>query len=309
MSWLTPLAQAWLVAVNVGIGLPLGAIAILMIHTLTGGLWGREARPALRAIAGLLPLMLLLGLPLIATTQLILPFLSQAPETLPPRVVAKLAYLQPGWIIVRTAVVAGLWLLAWRMAEHSRPGAVIGLIFYMLGLTVFTTDWGQALDPSYYSTMYPVEIAGAQILAAFALVVLLVPQDARGDFGNLLLTTILAWSYFAAMQWLISWMGNLPDEAAYYLKRIDGWWGALLALACLLFAIVPFLMLLRERLRRDLPKLRTVGWIVLGGYVLETVWRLAPAFAPNPLTAIALLLLAAVVYAALGRPPREARLV
>ena len=30
-----------------------------MIHKLTGGLWGEEARPVLRRIAGLLPLMLL----------------------------------------------------------------------------------------------------------------------------------------------------------------------------------------------------------------------------------------------------------
>lgn len=308
MSWLAPIAQAWLIAVNVGIGLPLGAIAILQIHMLTGGLWGEEARPALRSIARLLPLMLLCGLPLLAAIDLLLPFLTQPPATLPPRVVAKLGYLQPAWIIVRTIVVAALWLLAWRMAERSRRWAVIGLIVYMLGLLVFTTDWGQSLDPSYYSTIYPVEIAGAQILAAFAAVTLLLPVDAKGDFGKLLLTGLLCWGYFAAMQWLITWMGNLPDEAAYYLRRTDGWWGALLVIAGLLFAIVPFFLLIQERLRR-LPQLRGIAWMILVGYGLETIWRLAPAFAPNPLIVVALALLAGLSWLMLRRPLMEARLV
>jgi len=309
MSWLTPVAQAWLVAVNVGLGLPLGAMAIMMIHMLTGGVWGEEARPALSRIARLLPLMLLCGLPLIAAIDLLLPFLTQAPDTLPSRVAAKLGYLQPLWIIVRTIIIAGLWLVAWRIGTRSRRWAVWGLIFYFLGLTAFATDWGQALDPSYYSTIYPVEVAGAQILGAFALATLLVPVDAKGDFGKLLITCILSWSYFAAMQWLIGWMGDLPDEAAYYLKRTDGWWGALLIIACLLFAIVPFFMLLREKLRARLGELRGVAWMILAGYVLETIWRLAPAFAPNPLIVIAVLVVAWVVWLVLHRPLREVKVV
>ena len=309
MSWLAPIAQAWLVAVNIGLGLPLGAMAIMMIHMLTGGVWGEEARPTLRSIARLLPLMLLLGLPLIAAIDLLLPFLTQAPDTLPDRVAAKLGYLQPLWIIVRTIVIAGLWLVAWLTGTRSRRWAVIGLIFYMLGLTAFTTDWGQALDPTYYSTIYPVEVAGAQILAAFALATLLIPVDAKGDFGKVLIATILCWSYFAAMQWLIGWMGDLPDEAAYYLKRTDGWWGALLTIACLLLAIVPFFMLLREKLRANLTQLRPIGAMILAGYVLETIWRLAPAFAPNPLIVLAVLLVGAIVWLMLRRPLPEASYV
>lgn len=309
MSWLVPLAQAWLVAVNIGIGLPLGAMAILMIHVLTGGVWGKEAGPALRSIARLLPLMLLCGLPLIAATELLLPFLTQAPDALPQRVAAKLGYLQPRWIVVRTLIVASLWLLAWRMGERSRRWAVLGLIFYLIGLLVFTTDWGQALDPSYYSTIYPVEVAGAQMLGAIALAILLLPADVKHDFGPILIATILSWAYFASMQWLITWMGDLPDEAQYYIARTEGWWGALLVIACLLLAVVPFFLLLDARLRRQLPRLRSVAWMVVGGYVLETIWRLAPAFAPNPTVVPATMLIGLVIWPAMRRPLAEARLV
>jgi hypothetical protein len=306
VSWLAPFAQAWLVAVCAGLGLPLGALALLMIHQLTGGLWGEEARPVLRRIAGLLPLMLLCGLPLIAAIELLMPFLTAPPETLPERVTGKLHYLQPAWIIFRTLVVAGLWLVALATGERSRRWAVWGLIFYMLGLLVFTTDWMQALEPTYYSTIYPVEVAGAQIQGALALAILLLPRDIKGDFGKILIGTILSWSYFAGMQWLITWMGDLPPEAAWYKARTADWWGAVLIVMCLLFAIVPFFALLRGRVRGSLADLRRLAWMLLAGYVLEDVWRIAPAFPANGLVAVALLAMAGIVWTALAR--RRARL-
>lgn len=277
MSWLTPIAQAWLVAVMTGIGLPLGALAILMIHKLTGGLWGEEARPALERIAATLPLLLLCGLPLLAAIPLLLPFVAQPAAELPVRAASKLGYLQPPWIIVRTLVVAGAWLVVWRTHDRSRRAAVLGLIAYMLGLLVFTTDWMQALDPSYYSTIYPVIVAGAQILGAFALTILLIPVDVKGDFGKLLLAALLSWAYFAAMQWLISWMGDLPDEAEWYLRRLNGAWPVLLILTVVLFAVVPFFALLPASVRTTLPKLRLVAGLVLAGYVAESLWRMGPA--------------------------------
>lgn len=271
------IAQAWLVAVTTGLGIPLGALAILMIHQLTGGLWGIEAQPALRRLADLLPLMLVCALPLLGAVALLLPFVYAAPETLPPRVASKLGYLQPWWIIVRTLAVAAVWLAVWRLHRRSRTAAVLGLAAYMLSLMVFTTDWMQALDPSYYSTIYPVEVAGAQILGTLAVAILLLPVDVKEDFGKLLLAALLSWAYFAAMQWLITWMGDLPDEAQWYLRRLGGSWVVLLILMIALFAVVPFFALLPRAVRSRLPPLRIVAAIVLVGYVAENFWRMGPA--------------------------------
>jgi hypothetical protein len=255
----------------------------------------------LRPIAALLPLMLVLGLPLLASITLLLPFLAQDPASLPERVANKLGYLQPSWIVLRTFAVGAAWLIAGFIEGRGRGAAVAGLILYMLGLMIFTTDWGQALDPGYYSTIYPIEVTGAQILGALALATVLVPRDAKGDFGKLLLAVIVSWGYFAAMQWLISWVGNLPDEAAWYLEHTAGWWGALLVLTVALFAIVPFFALLRESVRKSLAQMRPIAWMIVAGYVLDTVWRLAPAFPPDPLIVVALLLIGGVFWLWLRR--------
>ena len=92
-----------------------------------------------------------------------------------------------------------------------------------------------------------------------ALTAAMVPVDTKGDFGKLLLAALISWAYFAAMQWVISWMGDLPDEAEWYLERSAGWWGALLVIMLALLAIIPFFALLRGDIRQNLPRLRPVG--------------------------------------------------
>ena len=106
------LARAWLVATTTLMGLPLGAMVLLMLFVLTGGRWGAAARPALTAMAMTLPAMLLLFLPLLGAIPALLPFVAATPDTLPERVVGKLTYLAPGWIVLRTLVVFALWLVS-----------------------------------------------------------------------------------------------------------------------------------------------------------------------------------------------------
>ena len=56
---------AYLFALLFFTGLSTGALALLMIHQLTGGAWGYDLRPGLLAAARVLPLLALLALPLL----------------------------------------------------------------------------------------------------------------------------------------------------------------------------------------------------------------------------------------------------
>ena len=47
-------------------------------------------------------------------------------------------------------------------------------------------------------------------------------------YGALLLSTLLLWAYLHAMQYIIIWAGNIPDEVIWYLRRATGGW----ALCC-----------------------------------------------------------------------------
>ncbi len=286
------LTRSWLVTVHAALGLPLGAMAILMMHTLTGGHWGEALRPGLVAIAAALPLVMLAFLPLFAGIHVLLPFLSQAPGQLPERVAAKLGYLAPHWIVLRTIAVFAAWLFAaalidvlpWPRTRASKRGAVIGLVLYMLGLMVFSTDWMQALEPETNSTIYPVLVAGEQLLGAFAAALLVAPPspERSNDLAKLLLAAVLTWIYFAYMQWLISWMGNLPPEAAWYVRRMQPSWLPALVLMIAGLGLVPFLALLSKRVRQDPRSLRLVAGVVVVGYFASNLWRVGAAFPLSP---------------------------
>ena len=310
------LAQSWHGAASTLLGLPLGALLLLMIHRLTGGRWGEAAGPAMTALAAMLPLMLLIEAPVLLAVETLMPFVSAAPDALPDRVALKLGYLQPVWMIVRALVVAAMWLAAFALMGLSRlppmlgpkPGAILGLVLYMVALTLFTTDWMQALEPEFTSTIYPMLVAGAQMLGALAATTLVMlgfsafkarpggmPEGApSGDFGKLMLAGVLTWVYLAYMQWIIIWMGDLPTEAVWYLKRLEGGWLVLFWAMALLFAVIPFFALLVGAVRRQARWLGPVAGTLLAGYLCEGVWRVAPAF---PADAAHLLLLPASLLA------------
>ncbi|MGN6487482.1 MAG: hypothetical protein ACTHLT_06640 [Devosia sp.] len=297
---MSALAGAWLVAVAGALGLPLGALAVLWIHALSSGRWGVVLGPALRRLAGLLPLAMVAFLPLLLALPVLMPFVATDPTTLPKTVAAKLGYLAPGWIVLRTLMVFAAWLAAWwlTMARAVIPQwlAVVGLCLYPAGLLLFTTDWMLALEPTYVSTTYPLLVGSAQLLGAFALAVVLTPASERdGDFGLLLISAILTWVYLAFMQWLITFMGNLPWETGWYLRRVDPAGVAVLLASAMLFAVVPFLALLPTANRQHPRRLRIIAWAIVAGYVAENLWRLLGAFEQDAALAVALVLGHAVV--------------
>ena len=67
------------------------------------------------------------------------------------------------------------------------------------------------------------------------------------DLGNLMLAFVMLWAYFSFSQYLIIWSGNLPEEIAWYLHRLQtGWRFVGIALVVFHFAL-PFLLLLSRR--------------------------------------------------------------
>jgi hypothetical protein len=297
---MSTLAQSWLVTIAAALGLPLGALAVMWIHALTGGRWGEALGPALRRVARLLPVTLVAFLPLLLALPMLMPFVSADPATLPKTVAAKLTYLAPGWIVLRTLVVFAAWLAIWwrtmARADTSPRLAIIGLSLYVAGLLVVTTDWMMALEPTYLSTTYPLLVGAAHVTGAFALAVLLTPASARdNDFGLLLIAAVLTWVYLSFMQWLITFMGNLPWETGWYLRRIDPAGTIALLLHIALFAVVPFFALLPAGNRRNPRRLRIIAASILAGYAAENLWRLGGAFERDAGYLAALLLAHAVV--------------
>ena len=111
-----------------------------------------------------------------------------------------------------------------------------------------SVDWILSVEPHFTSTAFAAGIAIQQILSALAFAALAAPEaaddPATGDLAGLLLAALLGVVYIAFMSYIVAWYGNLPDKAAWYLRRgMDGWdWT--IAAAVAVGAILPFALLL-----------------------------------------------------------------
>jgi hypothetical protein len=98
------------------------------------------------------------------------------------------------------------------------------------------------------------------------------------DHGKWMLTFIMLWAYFSFSQWLIIWAGNLPDEITWYVKRLNGGWGAIGLLLVIFHFAVPFVMLLSRPFKRNIYKL---VWVAIGLMIMcyvDLFWIIEPNF-------------------------------
>ena len=157
------------------LGIALGAMAILMVHGLTGGRWGTRLVVPLLAAASLLPLLTLLAVPLLFDLQVLYPwFPSHAPAIGAVR--GQRWYLNVPGFAVRGAACLLLWngivyLLRRSYGDSVRPGSrgafsptlcIAGLIAYAITITIASVDWIMSLTPEWYSSAFGLLIMTSQ---------------------------------------------------------------------------------------------------------------------------------------------------
>jgi hypothetical protein len=287
--------QAWLFGLLVWIAVPLGAMAMLMCHNLTGGGWGEPCRGALKAMVSILPLIMLGFVPLLVDPQSVFSWIAPA-HTLPDVVQRKAYWLNVPFLWARTTVFFVAWLaLAWRLnvwrpePVERRPFGASGggLVAWGVTLTFFAFDWALSLEPKFYSDIFGMlYFSDALVVApAAALLVLALGNVDRGeiltnrmqDIANLLLAALCGWIFVNFAQYLIIWNGNLPDEIAWYLPRGRHGWQWLSRTVFIFYFALPFAALLSRRAKRSRAALMGLSAFVLLSHVIFIYWLVMPS--------------------------------
>ena len=288
------------------LGLSLGSLGLLMIHHLTGGLWGYAVRRFLESAVGNLPFLALLFTPIFFGLPYLYPWMNPSVVGASDALRQKQFYLNTPGFVIRTAIVFGIWiiiarlLLTWsaeqdvtvsveptrKMRRLSGPGLVI----YPLTMTFAAVDWLMSMEADWYSTMFPVLLCIGQILSALALVILLLAWAARSSplsslageetfhkLGNLLLAFTMMWAYLAFGQLLVIWSGNLPHEISWYLHRVNDGWRWIAIFIALFHFFVPFFVLLMRPAKRRRRVLASVAACVFIAHIVAVWWTIAPS--------------------------------
>jgi hypothetical protein len=305
----TQFFQSYLVAFHTWISIPLGSLAILLLHNLTGGRWGFALRRILEASARSMPVFIALFVPIALGAYHIYPWTDQELMDSDEILRQKAVYLNMPFFLARTVAYFAIWIgctwLAMRgssdqsatVTEEDRRvamGSGFGLAFYGLAVTFAAVDWLMSLEPHWYSTIFGALVWASQILPAmaFALAVLswlsrrppiseAVAPIVWNDLGNLLLAFVMVWAYMSFSQFLLIWSGNLPEEITWYKNRIQGAWEWVAWLIIVFYFFLPFFLLLSRDLKQKPSRMLRVTASLLLMHLIFQYWLITPAFSEN----------------------------
>lgn len=289
---------AYLAGVIAMLTIALGALALVLMAHLTDATWFVVLRRVAEMVAESLPVLVLLLVPLGFGLSALYPWLTPAalPAEIREAVVRKQAYLNLPFFGARAAIYAGAWLgiLAvlrrWSARQDAGerpapPGGAAAAAAIVLGftLTFASFDWLMSLQPEWWSTVYGVRVFAATVVPALALMAVLmrsgpVPAGAGNAqaLASLQASFLLFWFYIAFSQLLIVWIGNEPHEIAWYLPRARGAWVGTGVVLLIGHFVLPFLLLLRKRIKRSVDAMARLGWWLLAMHAVDIGWLVFP---------------------------------
>jgi hypothetical protein len=283
--------------------IPIGALGVLFTTYLVRGGWTQDLQEPLSRAALIAPVVGLLFIPVLIGMAAIYPWAASAAD-LPA---FKSAYLAPLFFWLRTVCYFAIWtmLALWaRRAYGDRArmerAAAAGLIVWALTVSLAGIDWLESVEPKFHSSVYGLLVLSFTLLAAFVFGLLAVLLSARPRqmantaYAGVLLSVLLLWGYLHAMQYIIIWAGNIPDEVTWYVVRAEGGWGLALWVLFLGQFILPFFALLSARIRASTRALIAIAALTLALRYLESAVLILP---PLKVGALAVVFLPAAILA------------
>ena len=304
--------QAWLIGFLYWLALPLGSLALVMLHHMTGGSWGFAIRRLLEASMRTLPVFALLFLPIVLGMHELYEWTHADEVAHDPVLQAKAPYLNTSFFLVRAVLYFALWItLATvlnkmserydrtgdrRQVRRMRAVSGPGIVAYGMGMTFASVDWAMSLEPHWFSTIYGVMFIVGQGLATLAFAVIVsawlsrqepfgrwITADHFHDLGKLLFAFVMLWAYVAFSQYLIIWSGNLAEETPWYVHRSGHGWDTVAKVLVGLHFVLPFAVLLSRRAKRNVAVLSKVALVIFLLRLVDLFWLVIPAFHPDGL--------------------------
>jgi hypothetical protein len=291
----------------VGLG---GLFFVILQHLVRAG-WSIAIRRLAENAMITLPLLCLLGLPIVFGGMHDLYHWTDT-EAVAADVMlsAKASYLNEGAFRIRVGAYFGVWTLlsvlfyrwstggdgnsevAARNAARARAFAAPALFLFALSLTFAAFDFLMSLDPHWFSTMFGVYFFAGSCLTIHAFLTLMavalrksgylqgvVTDEHYHDLGKYLFGFTVFWTYIAFSQYFLIWYSNIPEETMWFGYRIADDFFPLTMLLCLGRFPIPFLFMLPRAVKRSAVTLTLAAtWILFMEFV-DMYWLIQPVLA------------------------------
>lgn len=282
-----------------------GCLGLLLLHHLSGGLWGLMIRRSMEAGARTLPVVGLFALPLFFGLGHLYAWADHAKVEADHLLHHKALYLNPAFFIGRSVFAIALFsFFAYRLTRLSesqdrdgdagkavamRRFSAVGLLVFVIVSSFLGFDWLMSLDPHWFSSLFgAIFLAGCGI-AALTFLILVARWLSRRepmaavltsrrfhDFGTLLFAFVMFFTYLGISQFIIAYQGNIPEEVIWFKERFHAGW-AWVAVALLVFHFFfPFLILLSRAVKRRSGLLAGIAAFVLFMRWVDLIWLTRP---------------------------------
>lgn len=293
--------RAWLCGFLFWLGLPLAAVTLVLVHDLTGGGWMAVARPVLEAAVATMPVATLLGIPAFSGLGALYGWAH------PPPSLGNTFYLNSGGFLARYVACLVLWNLiaGFALWAPRDPAGVpaspiapalswlsgVGLVLLALSTGFAAIDWILSVEPTFWSSVFPMATGANWFDIGLALVLLIVAvtlpadpvsRERMADLAAILLATTILWAYLEFTQFLIVWEENLKREIPWYLARLAAPWRAHLYISAGFGFAAPFLLLLWRPSKSSRRAVAASCLMVLLGHAVHTAWLVLPEFPSAP---------------------------
>lgn len=272
------------------LGICLGALFFTMVQHITRAGWSVTVRRLAENIAGTLPYLLLLFVPILFGFDTLFHHWVH-PDPADTVLAGKAAWLNKPFFFVRVAIYFACWIgLAWyfrskslQQDETGDPAislrlarvAAPGLLLFALSTTFAAFDWIMSLDPHWFSTIFGLTYFSGGFMAFVAFTILLarwlgrrgylreaITTEHYHDLGKFLFAFMVFWTYTNFSQYMLIWYANLPEETRWFADRAKDGWGAVGTILVFGHFFIPFAFLMSRHVKRH-PVGLSIGAIFL----------------------------------------------
>ena len=278
-TWPNVLVAGWLLA-----GLGLSGGFVVAVHDASNGRW----LGSVRRIACSLTRLVLPGA-IVALTAIV--FGGSVLYDHGPMAGFRGWWLARPFFIARAFVYVAVWLVAIAWLRRRRRAAAY-LVVFAVTISLASFDWIMALDAHWASTIFAIYHFSGMVTGSLAAIVIVAVHRSRTDssitfdhlhdVAKLLFAFSTFWMYIWFSQAMLVWYSNIPEEAAFYSVRAFGNWGVLFWAVVAIEWVLPFLVLLSEKTKRNRTILSRVAVAVLIGHWLDLYVCIVAAKQPQP---------------------------
>lgn len=288
-----------------------GGLFLVALEYIAGAVWSTPFRRLSEFLAGLLPVTLLLGVPLVPQLHTLFHWSHADAVAADPILQAKAPYLNETFFVVRLAVIFGLWILfAWLFRRNSMKQdadrdqkrtttniklAAAFIPLFAVTVSVFSMDWLMSLEPHWFSTIFGIYYFTGTAICALAVVTFAmvslsekgyffagVREDHYYSFGALLFGLLSFWAYIAFSQFMLIWYANLPEENFWFIARWqNGWEWVSIALVVFHFWL-PYFMLVSRPSKMNTGNLKRSAAMLAAVHFLDLYWLAMPTYSKSP---------------------------